>query len=63
MVMEYFPGDTLERHCNFERLLPIHRTIGIIFKCCMALDYAYRQGDHCTATSSRPTSSSMTRTT
>ena len=44
VVMEYFPGDTLERHCNFERLLPIHRTIGIIFKCCMALDYAYRQG-------------------
>jgi non-specific serine/threonine protein kinase len=44
VVMEYFPGESLERHCGFERLLPIHRTIGIIFKCCMALDHAYRQG-------------------
>ncbi|MDT3669857.1 MAG: protein kinase [Aromatoleum sp.] len=44
VVMEYFPGESLERFCSFERLLPIHRTIGIIFKCCMALDHAYRQG-------------------
>lgn len=44
VVMEYFPGETLERYSNFERLLPVHRTIGIVFKCCMALDYAYRQG-------------------
>ncbi|HAF54610.1 MAG TPA: serine/threonine protein kinase, partial [Thauera sp.] len=34
----------LERYCSFERLLPVHRTIGIVFKCCMALDHAYRQG-------------------
>ncbi|HRP95207.1 MAG TPA: serine/threonine-protein kinase [Rhodocyclaceae bacterium] len=44
VVMEYFPGESLERHCSFDRLLPVHRTIGIVFKCCMALDYAYRQG-------------------
>lgn len=44
VVMEYFPGYTLERYCSFEKLLPIHRVIGIIFKCCMALDHAYRQG-------------------
>jgi non-specific serine/threonine protein kinase len=44
VVMEYFPGTTLERHCSFEHRLPVHRVIGIIFKCCMALDYAYRQG-------------------
>ncbi|WP_332672407.1 serine/threonine-protein kinase [Aromatoleum sp.] len=44
VVMEYFPGESLERFCSFERLLPIHRTIGIVFKCCMALDHAYRQG-------------------
>jgi len=44
VVMEYFPGGTLERYCSFEKLLPIHRTIGIIFKCCMALDHAFRQG-------------------
>lgn len=44
VVMEYFPGESLERHCSFERLLPVPRTIGIIFKCCMALDHAYRRG-------------------
>ena len=44
VVMEYFPGESLERYCSFERLLPVHRTIGIVFKCCMALDHAYRQG-------------------
>ena len=44
VVMEYFPGGSLERYCSFEQLLPIHRTIGIVFKCCMALDHAYRQG-------------------
>lgn len=44
VVMEYFPGQSLERYCSFDRLLPVHRTIGIVFKCCMALDYAYRQG-------------------
>jgi non-specific serine/threonine protein kinase len=44
VVMEYFAGQSLERYCSFDRLLPVHRTIGIVFKCCMALDYAYRQG-------------------
>ncbi len=44
IVMEYFPGSTLEQYCTFQNLLPLHRTIGVVFKCCMALDYAYRQG-------------------
>ncbi|MCZ4303532.1 protein kinase [Zoogloeaceae bacterium G21618-S1] len=44
VVMEYFAGESLERYCTFAHLLPVHRTIGIVFKCCMALDYAYRQG-------------------
>ncbi len=44
VVMEYFPGDTLERYCTFENLLPVHRAIGIVFKCCLALDHAYRRG-------------------
>jgi len=44
VVMEYFPGQSLERYCSFESLLPVHRTIGIVFKCAMALDYAFRQG-------------------
>jgi len=44
LAMEYFENVPLERFCNFERMLPIHRTVSIVFKCCMALDYAYRQG-------------------
>jgi len=44
VVMEYFAGYSLEKFCNYANLMPIHRTIGIVFKCCMALDYAYRQG-------------------
>ncbi|WP_018606849.1 serine/threonine-protein kinase [Uliginosibacterium gangwonense] len=44
IVMEYFPGKSLEDYCSFEKMLPVHRTTSIIFKCCMALDYAYRQG-------------------
>ncbi|MBK9218435.1 MAG: protein kinase [Uliginosibacterium sp.] len=44
IVMEYFPGGSLEDYCTFEKMLPVHRTTSIIFKCCMALDYAYRQG-------------------
>lgn len=44
IVMEYFPGTTLEQYCSFQNLLPLHRVIGMVFKCAMALDYAYRQG-------------------
>ena len=35
----------LETHTRIDKLLPLHRVIGIIFKCCMALDSAY-QGNH-----------------
>ncbi len=44
LAMEYIDGFTLEAHTRIDRLLPLHRVIGIIFKCCMALDSAYRQG-------------------
>lgn len=44
LVMEYVEGFSLEKHCHIDRLLPLHRVIGIIFKCCLALDHAYRQG-------------------
>jgi non-specific serine/threonine protein kinase len=44
LVMEFIDGTTLEPYCSFDRLLPLHRTVGIIFKCAMALDYAYRMG-------------------
>ena len=44
LAMEYVKGFSLEEHCSIDNLLPMHRVIGIIFKCCMALDSAYRQG-------------------
>lgn len=44
MAMEYIEGFSLEEHCRIDKLLPMYRVIGIIFKCCMALDHAFRQG-------------------
>ena len=44
LAMEYVEGFSLEAHCRIDRLLPLHRVIGIVFKCCLALDAAYRQG-------------------
>lgn len=44
LVMEYIKGQPLDAFCAINRLLPMHRVIGIIFKCCLALDHAFRQG-------------------
>ena len=44
LVMEYTEGTALDQYCAINRLLPMHRVIGIIFKCCLALDHAFRQG-------------------
>lgn len=44
LVMEFIDGTTLEPFCSFDKLLPIHRTVGIIFKVCLALDYAFQHG-------------------
>ena len=44
LVMEYVDGESIERFCSINRLLPMHRAIEIIFKCCLALDHAFRQG-------------------
>jgi serine/threonine protein kinase len=44
LAMEYIDGFSLEDHTRIDNLLPLHRVIGIVFKCCMALDSAYRQG-------------------
>ena len=44
MVMEYVKGQPMDEFCTVDKLLPMHRVIGIVFKCCMALDYAYKQG-------------------
>jgi tRNA A-37 threonylcarbamoyl transferase component Bud32 len=44
IVMEYVAGGTLERHTTVDRLLPMNKVLEIAFKCCKALDYAYRNG-------------------
>jgi non-specific serine/threonine protein kinase len=44
IVMEYIEGRTLEAFTSFGKLLPVHEVVRIVFKCCMALDYAFRQG-------------------
>jgi len=44
IAMEFIDGETLEHCTTFANLLPIHEVVGIIFKCCLALDHAFRQG-------------------
>ena len=44
VVMEYVPGVDLSRHAAPGSLLSIEDTVQIGFKCCGALDYAFRQG-------------------
>ncbi len=44
LVMEFVDGTALDHYCAINRLLPLHRVIGIIFKCCLALDHAFHQG-------------------
>ncbi|MDR0378344.1 MAG: protein kinase, partial [Candidatus Accumulibacter sp.] len=44
IVMEYVEGRALDHHCAINRLLPMHRAVGIVFKCCLALDHAFRRG-------------------
>lgn len=44
VVMEYVPGGNLARYTFPDALLPIENVLQIIFKCCGALDYAFRHG-------------------
>ena len=44
MVMEYVDGETLEKYCKLDKLMAYQRTVQVIFKCCLALDYAFREG-------------------
>lgn len=44
VAMEYVPGGNLVRYTYPDNLLSIGNVLQIIFKCCGALDYAYRQG-------------------
>ena len=44
IAMEYIEGTALDQYVSINKLMPLHRVVGIIFKCCMAFDYAYREG-------------------
>jgi eukaryotic-like serine/threonine-protein kinase len=44
VVMEYVPGGTLSQYSKPNSLLPPEDALQILFKCCGALDYAFRQG-------------------
>jgi serine/threonine protein kinase len=44
VVMEYVPGGNLVPYTKAGSLLPLENTLQIMFKCCGALDYAFRQG-------------------
>ena len=44
VAMEYVPGGNLVRYTFPDSLLPISTILQLIFKCCGALDYAFRQG-------------------
>jgi len=44
IAMEYVGGGDLSRHVSADTLLPFEDVIQIGFKCCGALDYAFREG-------------------
>lgn len=44
VAMEYVSGGNLVRYTSPDSLLPISNVLQIIFKCCGALDYAFRKG-------------------
>lgn len=44
IALEYVPGGNLLPYTNPQNLLPVEHAIEIGFKCCGALDYAYRAG-------------------
>jgi eukaryotic-like serine/threonine-protein kinase len=44
IVMELVQGASLQAHTEVGKLLPIQRLIQLMFKCCMALDFASFQG-------------------
>jgi serine/threonine protein kinase len=44
VVMEYVPEGNLSRYTYPDSLLPVSSVLQIVFKCCGALDYAFRHG-------------------
>ncbi len=44
IAMEFVNGLALRDYCSFDKLLPPHRVVEIMFKCAMALDFSARMG-------------------
>ncbi len=44
IAMEFVNGVALREHCSFDKLLPPHQVVEIMFKCAMALDFSARMG-------------------
>ncbi len=44
IVTEYVDGGTLEKFCTPEQLLPLDKTVEIVFKCTRALEFAHKMG-------------------
>ena len=44
IAMEFVSGVALREHCSFDKLLPAHKVVEIMFKCAMALDFSARMG-------------------
>lgn len=44
IAMEYVPGGNLSKRANIQNLFSIEDAIQVGFKCCGALDYAFREG-------------------
>ena len=44
IAMELVTGGDLSQHASPDKLLPVADVIQIVFKCCGALDYAFREG-------------------
>ncbi len=44
IVMEYVDGGTLEKFCAPDALMPVQRTVEIVFKCTRALEFAHKMG-------------------
>ncbi len=44
IAMEYVDGQTLDRHCDPENLLPPKKAAEVVFSVLNALDYAHKQG-------------------
>ena len=44
IAMEFVDGVALRDFCSFDKLLPPHRVVEIMFKCAMALDFSARMG-------------------